>query len=722
MRNYVKIAPVLIIGLTLVSVLTGLNITRYTDLASAAGPTPTPPASPSPEASNPDTELLCRLETGLDCSFVNPVDMAAAAVGLRTYPKIGAQDVPTYTLVSVTFDQDIDPDRVTIDTFFVEQGSVRIPGSVEYISAGKMAIFHPAEPLLAGATYTATLIEDVRDLSGAASREAISWAFTTTSAVGPATGQDLSSAATILPGSGMKIYFGDLHGHTGYSDGHGVPADAFTMARASGLDFYGLTEHGFMMDEAEWIDVKNQANAATIDGQFVGLPGFEYSHERGHINVFGSDTFVRRDDPRYRTLADFYAWLVAQPTAIGQFNHPNDFYDFNFNDFLFHAAADRKMVLQELTTAGQFFQSMNNGWHLGTVKNRDTHTTNWGCCPLMGVVASSLTRAGILEALASRRTFFVSPDDSNLAVMMQANGYWMGSALPNPTVANFSITVHDPDPLGRPLRLVLYDNGIPVASTAIPSRSWYNWNPSLNVTLGHYYYVGAYYDNWYFAAYSSPIWIERPPIAVAAGTRHAAPGTVVELDGKTSWDPDGDALGYEWVQQYGVAANVIGSTSVRPSFIAPAALGDLTFRLTVIDTGSLSDSDTVRVTITDKPVLVITKLASASTESGDPIVYTLTVTNIGASEALGVVITDALPVGATYLSGGTLQSDKVVVWNVAGLAANGGVSQHSFEVSAAGGIVNDDYGATCGDCIAATGNIAIFSNLWPLYLPTIQKN
>jgi uncharacterized repeat protein (TIGR01451 family) len=234
--------------------------------------------------------------------------------------------------------------------------------------------------------------------------------------------------------------------------------------------------------------------------------------------------------------------------------------------------------------------------------------------------------------------------------------------------------------------------------------------------------VGAYYDNWYYAAYSSPIWVEHPPVAAATGTRHAAPGTVVDLDGQTSWDPDGDALGYEWVQEYGVAANMIGSTSVRPSFIAPAAPDDLTFRLTVVDTGSLSDSDTVRVTITDRPILAITKRASASTEPDEPIVYTLTVTNIGASEALGVVITDALPVGATYLSGGTLQSDQVVAWNVASLAANGGVTQHSFEVSAKGGIVNKEYGATCDDCIAATGNIAIFSNLRPLYLPTIQKN
>ena len=155
----------------------------------------------------------------------------------------------------------------------------------------------------------------------------------------------------------MNIYFGDLHSHTGYSDGAGTPPDAFTMARASGLDFYAVTEHGFMLDASEWQNLLSQANAATVDGQFVALPGFEYTHAKGHINVFGSDTYIHRDDPAYDTLAEFYAWLVAHPTAIGQFNHPSKVNNFNFDDFSFNAAADQKMVLQELRTADQFFLS-----------------------------------------------------------------------------------------------------------------------------------------------------------------------------------------------------------------------------------------------------------------------------------------------------------------------------------------------------------------------------
>ena len=44
---------------------------------------------------------------------------------------------------------------------------------------------------------------------------------------------------------GYNLYFGDLHAHTGYSDGAAgtTPWDAFPAAIAAGADFMALTEH-----------------------------------------------------------------------------------------------------------------------------------------------------------------------------------------------------------------------------------------------------------------------------------------------------------------------------------------------------------------------------------------------------------------------------------------------------------------------------------------------
>ena len=41
-----------------------------------------------------------------------------------------------------------------------------------------------------------------------------------------------------------KVFFGNLHSHTSYSDGSGTPREAFTHARdAANLDFLAITEH-----------------------------------------------------------------------------------------------------------------------------------------------------------------------------------------------------------------------------------------------------------------------------------------------------------------------------------------------------------------------------------------------------------------------------------------------------------------------------------------------
>jgi predicted metal-dependent phosphoesterase TrpH len=295
----------------------------------------------------------------------------------------------------------------------------------------------------------------------------------------------------------MYVYLGDLHSHTGYSGGAvgTTPAQAFAAARANGLHFFAVTEHDFLMSPAEWVDLQNQANAATIPGQFVALPGFEYVNQYGHLNVFDSDTYISGNDPNYDTLAEFYDWLVSQPMAFAQFNHPmKQPFDLNFNDFAYHPQADLKIVLQELQTTDQFLLSLNTGWHLGSVKNSDTHVANWGCCSRTALLAPSLTKEAILEALRARRTFFVSPSDWNLALVMQANGYWMGSSIPNTTAINFTINVYDPDPRGKPLRLAIYNNGIPVASISLSSRPVYTWQPTIAGQLGHYYYAEAYYE------------------------------------------------------------------------------------------------------------------------------------------------------------------------------------------------------------------------------------
>ncbi len=280
-----------------------------------------------------------------------------------------------------------------------------------------------------------------------------------------------------LPG-GMWAYFGCLHSHSTYSDGSGPPRYAYAVGRANGLHFLALTDHSHYFNDAQWVDTLAQAGAATVDGSFVALRGFEWTgREEGHISVLETEGYPSRDDPSYDTLAEFYAWLAAQPGAIAQFNHP--FPDSDFNDFAYDPAADAAIVLQEVgngsrnlyfTFEGEYLRSLYAGWHVGATNNGDTETPDWGADTphRTGVVARALTKDNILEALRARRTF--ATEDRNLALALRAGDAWMGSTIPKAPAITFFVDVVDPD--GESVTLELFDRGLVVATgPASPQRA-----------------------------------------------------------------------------------------------------------------------------------------------------------------------------------------------------------------------------------------------------------
>lgn len=106
------------------------------------------------------------------------------------------------------------------------------------------------------------------------------------------------------------------------------------------------------------------------------------------------------------------------------------------------------------------------------------------------------------------------------------------------------------------------------------------------------------------------------------------------------------------------------------------------------------------------PSLAISKTAPAVVAAGQSVTYTLTVTNSGSFTATNLLITDTIPAGAHYISGGT-QNGNLVEWNVPEIAPNGGIVQRSFVVTSTETLVNNSYGVQAQGGYQVAGSQAI---------------
>jgi len=109
---------------------------------------------------------------------------------------------------------------------------------------------------------------------------------------------------------------------------------------------------------------------------------------------------------------------------------------------------------------------------------------------------------------------------------------------------------------------------------------------------------------------------------------------------------------------------------------------------------------------------------------GSPITYTLTVDNHSGVTVTNMVITDVIPMGASYVSGGTRVGD-VVNWTVPSLYTS---TRVIFVVTASTTITNDDYYVTADEGITAVGQDVVVTVIEGqpdyeyIYLPLVLRS
>lgn len=98
--------------------------------------------------------------TGTITTAAPPADLSPPTV-TSTTPGPDEKDVPSNTAITVTFSEEMDPNTITADTFFLDRG---VTGTVS--SAGLTATLTPSGPLEFDRSYTATVTTGAKDLAG----------------------------------------------------------------------------------------------------------------------------------------------------------------------------------------------------------------------------------------------------------------------------------------------------------------------------------------------------------------------------------------------------------------------------------------------------------------------------------------------------------------------------------------------------------------------------
>ena len=100
---------------------------------------------------------------------------------ILTDPLNGATGVPQSKVITVTFNEEMNPETFTNSSFTIT-GSV-VPGTVSF--SGRTATFVPSSPLIANHTYTGRVTTAVKDLMGNSLQQDYVWSFSTGAILAP---------------------------------------------------------------------------------------------------------------------------------------------------------------------------------------------------------------------------------------------------------------------------------------------------------------------------------------------------------------------------------------------------------------------------------------------------------------------------------------------------------------------------------------------------------
>ncbi|MBE6627334.1 MAG: hypothetical protein E7629_00245 [Ruminococcaceae bacterium] len=354
----------------------------------------------------------------------------------------------------------------------------------------------------------------------------------------------------------MKIFNGEVHAHTDFSDGRGTPPEAYDYARNVGkVDYFSVTDHNGpkLTDEKFFSVMPSLAEEKNEDGKFAALYGYEMTYGAGtgfygHANIIPPKAIFRTN----LTLDEWYEEMAkVGETGVGQFNHPGDKWG-NFNDFKFDPRMDDIFSIMEIriTEYGiscieeEYDRALRMGWHISPVSNEDTHGANWttGREETGAVMAEELTRENILDGMRKNRTYATT--DRSFKMFYKANGEWIGSRLKKTGSLKVEIDATTEKECGVGVLQLIGEHNIVLAQVDAGREKSFRWEITIPDDQ-KYTYVKRISGMHY--AISGAIFVEQDaPVEVEIQTNYQGGKLVAVADVKNLGDAELEDVQVSW--------------------------------------------------------------------------------------------------------------------------------------------------------------------------------
>lgn len=335
----------------------------------------------------------------------------------------------------------------------------------------------------------------------------------------------------------LSVYFGDIHGQSGLSDGMGEVDQYYHRARDKArLDFTALTDHDCYPDwttQSEWELLRTNCRLMNKDGELACLLAYEwtpneYKYDYGHKNVYyrgDEGEIFRSGDKGGMTPTDLYN-SIRSYKALCIPHHPAADWvmvsaatDWNFHDPEVQRAVEiysRHAPFETFEARSKFTKNIKKmercsvqdalarGYRMGFTAGSDSHQTEHGVEG--GIVAAfvpALKREYVWDAIYDRLTYGTT--GARILVSLKINSAPMGSEVK--AIGDAPVTIEG-SVLGTDTVTVelLRDNQV--------IQTWACAGNACDFTLedtagsGACYYLRVTQKDEHMA-WSSPIWVDR---------------------------------------------------------------------------------------------------------------------------------------------------------------------------------------------------------------------